>query len=128
MTRYDDVHHNPPAPLASVIVRNPETGAELSDVPMLIDSGADVTLLPAAVVKNLKLQIITGKGTELADFDGTVRRIAYPALAVMEIGGFRFKGQYLSGDSEIGVIGRNILNSIVLELNGPSLVWSMRRS
>ncbi len=31
-------------------------------------------------------------------------------------------------DRSIGILGRNILNSVIVELNGPSLVWSMRRS
>lgn len=126
--KYDSLHHNPPAPVAWVTVRNPETGTEISDIPMLLDSGADVTLLPATVVDELKLQVNTEKGTELADFDGNAKRVAYPALATMEISGIRFTGQYLPCDSRVGVIGRNILNFIVLELNGPSLMWSLRRS
>jgi hypothetical protein len=43
---YDDQFFNPPAPLARVTVRNSQEGKTVSDVPMLIDSGADVTLIP----------------------------------------------------------------------------------
>ncbi len=125
-TKYDDVRHSPPAPVAWVVIENPSTGAKVSDVPMLIDSGADLTLLPAGIVSKLDLQVSTEKGYELADFDGTTKRISYATSAVVVLGGLRFKGQYLSGDSEIGVIGRNLLNNIVLELDGPRHEWRMR--
>ncbi len=46
MPAYDSTLFNPPAPLARVTLRNPETGAVWSDVPMLLDLGADATLIP----------------------------------------------------------------------------------
>ena len=46
MPRYDDVRFSPPAPVAAVTVRVPLTGDAVADVPMLIDTGADVTLTP----------------------------------------------------------------------------------
>jgi len=45
MPTYDDQFFNPPAPLARVTLRNSQEGKTVSDVPMLIDSGADVTLI-----------------------------------------------------------------------------------
>jgi predicted aspartyl protease len=53
MPKYDAENFDPPAPVAYVSVRDPETGASLSNVPMLIDTGADVTLLPANFVEQL---------------------------------------------------------------------------
>ena len=41
MTTYDAILFEPPAPVARVILRNPDTGMMWSDVPMLIDCGAD---------------------------------------------------------------------------------------
>jgi len=32
---------------------------------------------------------------------------------------FRFRGRFLLGESEYGVVGRNILNLLVLTLDGP---------
>jgi hypothetical protein len=45
MPEYDHENYNPPAPVAYVTLRNPATGEILSDVPMLIDTGSDTTLL-----------------------------------------------------------------------------------
>jgi hypothetical protein len=46
MPSYDAMHFDPPAPVAQVILRNPHSGATVSDVPLLVDTGADITLLP----------------------------------------------------------------------------------
>lgn len=71
MPAYDPGRFNPPAPLARVTLRHPEKGNTLSDVPMLIDSGADVTLIPQALVNLVGATVNTGEGYELMGFDGS---------------------------------------------------------
>ena len=46
MRNYDAAHFDPPAPIARVTLRNPHDGATIADVPLLLDTGADITLLP----------------------------------------------------------------------------------
>jgi hypothetical protein len=46
MPAYDADLFDPPAPLARVALRNPENDAILSDVPMLLDTGADAPSSP----------------------------------------------------------------------------------
>jgi hypothetical protein len=53
MPKYNIEHFDPPAPVAYVTLRNPATGALLSNVPMLIDTGADTTLLPVYAVEQI---------------------------------------------------------------------------
>lgn len=128
MTKYDSEHHNPPAPVAWVTIEDPATGKKICNVPMLIDSGADVTLLPSATIVELGLERDTSRGFELEGYDGS-RCIVHPVKAVLEVGSFRFKGEYLHADRAIGVLGRgDILNRVVLELDGPNFEWSMRRA
>jgi hypothetical protein len=50
---YNAVNFTPPAPVACVTLPNPATGALLSDVPVLIDTGTDATLLPSTAVEQL---------------------------------------------------------------------------
>ena len=57
MPAYDSVLFNPPAPLARVTIRHSSPGATVSDVPMLLDTGADVTLLPQASVERLGIRV-----------------------------------------------------------------------
>lgn len=58
MPAYDAARFDLPSPLASVVLRNAENGATLPDVPMLIGTGADVTLVPQSIIQLLG---ITGK-------------------------------------------------------------------
>jgi predicted aspartyl protease len=53
MPKYDAENFDPPAPVAHVTLRNPATGASVSNVPMVIDTGADVTLVPRNSVDRL---------------------------------------------------------------------------
>jgi hypothetical protein len=53
MPNYDSKSFSPPAPLALVVLRDPESRAVQRDVPMLLDTGADVTLLPTASLSGL---------------------------------------------------------------------------
>ena len=55
MPPYDANLFDPPAPQASVTLRNPGTNLMSSDVPMLLDTGADVTLIPSATLTQLKI-------------------------------------------------------------------------
>ena len=55
MPPYNANLFDPPAPLASVTLRNPGTNLMSPDVPMLLDTGADVTLIPSATFDQLKI-------------------------------------------------------------------------
>jgi Aspartyl protease len=120
MPPYDD-RFTPPAPVARVTVRHPDSGASVADVPMLIDSGADATLLPRAVVESLGIAG-TGRKFELEAFDGTTSASEVVWLDLSFLGG-RFTGQYLVIDAEMGVLGRNILNHVRVLLDGPASTW-----
>jgi hypothetical protein len=44
--------------------------------------------------------------------------------ATVEFLDYRFRGQYLVTPGPYGILGRNILNVLVLTLDGPRLTWS----
>jgi len=60
MPPYDGNLFSPPAPVASVTLRDPRTGASAANVPMLLDSGADVTLIPKSSVNRLGAAVSSG--------------------------------------------------------------------
>ena len=70
MPRYDSEQFDPPAPVADVTLRNPRTRESISDIKLLLDSRADVTLLPRAVVNRLGLVPESDQRYGLAGFDG----------------------------------------------------------
>jgi len=123
MPEYDRNRFAPPAPLAEVDITHPETGAVCSSVPLLIDSGADVTLLPQSVVTRLGVSLIPDRQYELVGFDGTPR--LSPAVR-LKLSFLRrtFEGLFLLIDEECGILGRNVLNALPIVLDGPRLKWS----
>ncbi len=70
MPAYDAACFDPPAPVARVVLRDPLSGRSAADVPMLIDSGADVTLLPRSSLESLGVDAAAGEEYELTAFDG----------------------------------------------------------
>ena len=122
MPTYDASHFNPPAPVAQATLRNPLSGATISDVLLLVDSGADVTLLPRKAVEGIGVPLIAGQGYELIGFDGS--KSLAPAVTLDMIFLKRiFRGQYLLIEEERGILGRDILNNIALLLDGPGQRW-----
>lgn len=122
MPAYDDRFFNPPAPLASVTLRDPRDGKRLSEVLMLLDSGADVTLIPQQAVTLLGATIEPDAGYEVMGFDGrkSVARVVNLDLIFLKR---VFRGRFLVGNQEWGIMGRDVLNHVSVLLDGPHLVW-----
>ena len=126
MPRYDTAQFEPPAPLAQVTLRNPDTGTISSDVPMLLDTGADVSLIPHTSLVTLGLTASQDRLYELISFDGS---ISYAPVVQIELlfCNRRFRGQFLVIDQGFGILGSNVLNSLELIFDGPNLAWDEKR-
>jgi len=122
MPAYESTGFDPPAPMARVELRDSEAVVLALNVGLLIDTGADVTLLPRAALGTIT---IDGPIYELIGFDGN-RSVATAVTLEMIFLGRRFKGQYLLIDQEVGILGRDVLNHVVLELDGPAGRWDER--
>ena len=122
MPAYDAGLFNPPAPLARVTLRNQDNSNTVSGVPMLLDTGADVTLLPQSCVNQLGLNIDPNEGYELMGFDGNTS-VAQVVRVDMILLRRVFRGRFLITDQECGIIGRDILNHLTLLFDGPRLNW-----
>jgi hypothetical protein len=126
MTRYDNKLFDPPAPLATVKIRITGNGDAVPDVLMLLDSGADVTLIPRSAVVTLGITINPEVSYELMGFDGSIsiaRAVRLDLIFLRQI----FRGQYLLIDQDWGVLGRDILNYVSLVFDGPHLTWSEQK-
>ena len=125
MPQYDSTRYDPPAPLATVALRNMHGGATVSDVILLVDTGADVTLLPRTAVGLLGV-LPTARATfDLIGFDGTRSKAVAVDLDMMFLGR-AYRGTYLVIESEHGVLGRDVLASVALVLDGPAQQWSQK--
>lgn len=123
MPPYDSTLFDPPAPLAKVGLRNPDSGIILSNINMLLDTGADVTLIPQVPVNQLGVSIIPGQSYELRGFDGNPSSVQAVQLDLVFLNR-TFRGRFLLIEQEWGILGRDVLNLVFLWLDGPGLVWS----
>ena len=123
MPTYDASHFDPPAPVAHVTLRNPHSGATVSDVLLLVDTGADITLLPRLAVEQLGIPLLADQRYELMGFDGSK---SFAPVVMLDMLFLRraFRGRYLLIEAERGILGRDILNHVTVLLDGPRRQWS----
>lgn len=126
MPEYDAQNFDPPAPVAFVTLRNPATGVTLPGVPMLIDTGADATLLPADALQKIGVDVASGSGFEVETFDGETKRLQFAKLELFFLDK-KFAGEYLLVDRSIGILGRNVLNNLRLVFDGLRGKWDEQK-
>jgi hypothetical protein len=122
MPSYDAVRYNPPAPIARVTLRA-SNGATVPDVLLLLDTGADITLLPRGAVTHLGINSDPSLQYELVGFDGnrtTTQAVDLDMIFLQKA----FRGRYLLIDEDRGILGRDVLAGVALLLNGPGQEWS----
>ena len=123
MPNYERSLFEPPAPIARVTLRNPDAGLTVSDVLLLLDTGADVTLLPSAAIQALSISPLANQQYELMGFDGSKSKASVVLVDMIFLNRI-FRGRYLLTDDKWGILGRDILNHVALLLNGPRQQWS----
>jgi hypothetical protein len=104
MPAYDASSFEPPAPLAHIILYNPHNMKTVSGVPMLLDSGADVTLVPATFADELGLIANEGEQYELMGFDGNISFASAVWLEMLFLNK-TFRGRFLLIDQAWGILG-----------------------
>ena len=124
MPSYDAVRYDPIAPIAQVTLRA-ANGATVPDVLLLLDTGADTTLLPRGAVARLGINPDPALQYELIGFDGnrtTTQAVDLDMIFLQKA----FRGRYLLIDDDRGILGRDVLASLTLLLNGPAQEWSQQ--
>lgn len=108
-----DVSVTPPAPVVALLIRLVMGGGWLQLVG-LVDTGADITVIPQDIGERylpvagvVGLRGVTGDIEEAALF-----------RTEMEVGGMRHVGLVAAFGTET-IVGRDVLNRLVLELDGP---------
>jgi hypothetical protein len=89
---------------------------------MLLDTGADVTLIPSPFVNQLGLTAEANEIYELMGFDGSTSLASAVRLEMLFLNKV-FRGRFLLIEQEWGILGRDILNVNPLFLDGPNLSW-----
>ena len=123
MPAYNTADFDPPAPVALVSFVNPDTGQQRDNVPMLLDTGADASVVPHVVFQALSTTERT-TAYEVEYLEGQTATL-YSTRLQMKWRGNNFTGDFLVARTSHGVIGRNILNHLRLVLDGPTLQWEV---
>lgn len=118
-----DEDYAPPMPLVRVRVSPPD-GVNTATIPMIVDTGADRTLMPASVVRDLGLPRVNAvkvKGIGEAEIETTIHG------AVVAFAGFRSLVRVIAFLDE-AILGRDVLNQLVTTLDGPKRTLSFGSS
>lgn len=112
--------YDPPAPVLSVRLGSPSGGTGVHLV-ALVDTGADLTVMPVAVVRSLSLPVVAT--TRVAGVTGTTRANVHAAL--LDVGGASRMAEVVALGAE-AILGRDVINQWVLALDGPRRVLEIR--
>ena len=123
MHAYDATNFSPPAPIATVDFVDFETRRVVNDVLMLLDTGADVSVVPKAIVDALG-SVITVDAAETVSIIGGTSSTGAAQLQMRWLQ-FKFTGTFLVIDASYGIIGRNILNRLRIAYDGPQQGWDI---
>ena len=123
MPAYNTFDFDPPAPVALVTFVHPDTGQRMDNVPMLLDTGADASIVPQVVVTALGMSERT-KAYEVTFLEGDTATLRSTHLQMKWLS-FTFTGEFLVTQAAHGVIGRNILNNLRVVLDGPRQDWEI---
>ena len=119
--KYSEIY-SPPAPIAKVKLRNPETLKSIADVPMLLDTGSDITLLSRNYCDEIGVKVSETESLELEGFNQAISIAFYVRLELIFLNKL-FRGKFLVYDHQEGIIGRDVLNKFSLLFDGVNSEW-----
>lgn len=116
--RYSQAHF-PPAPLCQVRFGTPEEMRFTQPVEGMVDTGADMTIAPLALMRNIGATV--GGLQSIGSQWGEARSVRMYIVDV-EVEGVNFPRIWVVGDErgQEVVLGRNLLNRMKILLDGPA--------
>jgi predicted aspartyl protease len=108
---------NPPAPILRITVSNLLDGARRLTADALVDTGADITCLPKNIVKTLGAEPISTYS--LIGINETNAGVVNSYLFEFEIASIIKQAEAVAVGDEL-ILGRNLINEFVLQLDGPN--------
>lgn len=114
--------YEPPAPVLTIQVSVPRgtmAPSAVEELQALCDSGADLTCLPASVIERLRL--VEVDEVEIAGFDGPARLKPLYSARLQVAGTYSRIVRVVPTTLGGALLGRDVLNSLHLELDGPNL-------
>lgn len=113
-----DTSFDPPACVLPVRIAGLDEHDPAALLRMLVDTGADCTLIPARIAKTLRLPLIDR--VEIQGVGGKV--VAAPVHAArVRLGALRAIARVVALGDE-ALLGRDLLNRLVMQIDGPAQI------
>jgi predicted aspartyl protease len=112
-----DESFDPPAPVLPVRVGGIDEHDPAAMLRMLVDTGADCTLIPVQVARSLRLPVVDK--LQIEGVGGTAQAATIHAARV-HVGGLRVLAR-VAAFGEEALLGRDVLNKLSLDIDGPAL-------
>src|SRR5215204_3744953 len=103
--KYDETF-DPPAPIAEIVLRNVRTGERSDKIKMLLDTGADISLLPLKTIEQMKIEATT-ETVNLLGFDESQSVAKIYNLQIIFLGK-RVSGNFCAISDGNGILGRDV--------------------
>ena len=118
----DDSQYFPPAPVVTIKLTVKETNLSATDLTALIDTGADASFAPLSVLESIQAGI--GKVYHARSLWGETQSFSSFIVGI-QMNGATLPGMVMLGyDGDEVVLGRDVLNRLWLELDGPAQTTS----
>jgi Retroviral aspartyl protease len=114
-----------PAPFVTVKLSSPvdlDLGDKVCDIDGLIDSGADITVMPEKYLEYIGVPITGYESITFGDGSTESQPLFYVNI---EMAGESHDLQVTLWEKDFALLGRDILNKYVIELNGPEDICTL---
>jgi len=119
---YDKKNFNPPAPVLEVSLSIPNSQL-IVKLPALLDSGADITVIPQGITQQLQLKYVDE--VLAIGYDGIQKKTFVYSVQIILHGLGDFIIKTITSDAEYVIIGRDILNKWSILLKGRDEVFEI---
>ncbi len=120
---YDTNNFNPPAPVLEVSLSSPISQEGIIKILALLDSGADITVIPQNIAQQLHLKYVDE--ISATGYNGITRKVfVYSAKIIFDNFG-DFIIRVITSNSEHALVGRDILNRLSVFLKGRSKIFEI---
>ena len=117
---------DPPAPFLQVLIHPPERPDVAQSIRAKLDTGADVSALPASLMEELGLHPESQLFIQGYDLQLVTLHTYHVALVVAQV---RFRRlEIITFPEEYMLLGRDVLNHFYARLNGPELTFDLSLS
>lgn len=114
---------DPPAPGVLLNLAHPVTGRRAEGIPALVDTGADLSVLPNRLVADLGLLQVDEQVVE--GFDGRPRVLPVYLVVLHDRDLPPVEIRVVRGDVSNAILGRDVLNRYKVVLDGPKQVMTI---